>query len=415
MNVYVNEVVKFGGSCLATPGDFRKAAEKVAREIRSGRTVIVVVSALRGVTDQLLTLAKEATSGRVTDEALDDIASMGERTSMRIMASSLRALGVKTREVDPSSPKWPIFTDAHYGNARIDLEKTRRAVNDHILPLLRGEMVVVIPGFIGLSPDGKVTTLGRGGSDITAMVLGDCTNAEEVIFVKDVAGILSADPKKVKEPTKIDALNAEEALSLASAGAKVVHPKALRYKNDTTVLRVVGFDEPSLSGGTVVMGRLKAELIVELHPVPLAMLTLITQDRTLGNIARLLSTLASSEGELLGLTVSSTAILLYVENPDEMVVKQLHDTIKYEKLAKAIHHHDSLAMIVVSGYALESIPGIMDVVVSPLAEGNINLFGVFTISSSIRLFVPWEDRVTALSSVKYVLREIKEGSGGRSK
>jgi aspartate kinase len=414
VNEDVNKIVKFGGSCLATPGDIRKAAEKVALEVQSGRNVIVVVSALSGVTDQLLTLAKEATFGRVTDEALDDIASMGERTSMRIMASSLRALGLKTWDVDPYSTIWPIFTDANFGNARIDLEKTRSAVRENILPLLREEAVVVIPGFIGLSPDRKMTTLGRGGSDITAMVLGDCTNAEEVVFVKDVAGILSADPKKVEEPLKIDVLDAEEAYSLANAGAKVVHPKALLYKSDTTVLRVVGFDESSLSGGTVVMGRLKAELIVELHPVPLAMLTLITQNRTLGNISRLLSSLASSEGELLGLTVSSTAILLYVENPDEMV-KRLHDMIKTEKIAKAIHHHESLAMIVVSGYALESIPGIMDTVVSPLAERNVNLFGAFTISSSIKLFVPWEDREKALSSVKYVLRELKEGSGGRSK
>jgi aspartate kinase len=373
----------------------------------------VVVSALSGVTDQLLTLAKEATSGRVTDEALDDIASMGERTSMRIMASSLRALGLTTWDVDPHSSKWPIFTDTNFGNARIDLEKTRRAVHDNILPLLREGAVVVIPGFIGLSPDGKVTTLGRGGSDITAMVLGDCSNAEEVVFVKDVAGILSADPKKVKEPLKIDALDAEEAYSLANAGAKVVHPKALLYKSATTVLRVVGFDEPSLSGGTVVIGRLEADLIVDLHPVPLAMLTIITQNRTLRNIARLLSSLASTEGDLLGLTVSSTAILLYVENPDEMV-KRLHDSIKKEQIAKAIHHHASLAMIVVSGYALESIPGIIDTVVTPLAKRAINLFGAFTISSSIRLFVPWEDKEIALSSVKYVLREFKDGSRGRS-
>jgi aspartate kinase len=413
VNEDVNKIVKFGGSCLATPGDIRKAADKVAREVRSGRRVIVVVSALSGVTDQLLTLAKEATSGRVTAEALDDIASMGERTSMRIMASSLRALGLTTWGVDPHSSLWPIFTDTNFGNARIDLEKTRRAVHDNILPLLREGAVVVIPGFIGLSPDGKVTTLGRGGSDITAMVLGDCSNAEEVVFVKDVAGILSADPKKVKEPLKIDALDAEEAYSLANAGAKVVHPQALLYKSAKTVLRVVGFDEPSLSGGTVVIGRLEADLIVDLHPAPLAMLTLVTQNRTLRNIARLLSSLASTEGDLLGLTVSSTAILLYVENSDEMV-KRLHDTIKKEQIAKAIHHHASLAMIVVSGYALESIPGIIDTVVSPLAERTINLFGAFTISSSIRLFVPWEDREIALSSVKYVLREFTDGSRGRS-
>ena len=400
-------VVKWGGSCLSSPENVLLAAKKVLREVQRKRRVIVVVSALAGVTDQLLSYINKSMSDSVVKEDLDEILSMGERTSARIMASSLKSLGMKAVEIDPTSNLWPIFTDSQFGNANIKMKETKGAVNKRIIPLLLEEKIPVIGGFIGLSPEGKITTLGRGGSDLTAVVLGNCVDAEEVIFVKDVEGILSADPKKVSDTQKIESLDIDAAYSLVAAGAKIIQPKALIYKKDNMVLRVVGFDALDLSGGTIITGELETGLNAKLFSSPLSMITLITHNSSLENVSRILSAVSTVNGEMLGLTVSPTSILLYIYNPSNLV-QQLHEMIREEEIAKAIHCVDSLAMITVSGYGIENIPGIIDIVVSPLSKENVNLYGAFTISSSITIFVPWNEREKALSSVNDVLNKYKK-------
>lgn len=400
-------VVKFGGSCLSTPNSIKEAAEKISKEVAKNKGVVVVVSALSGTTDQLLNLAKQASQEKISKIELDEILSMGERTTTRLMVGTLNANGVKAIGLDPSLKSWPILTDSNFGNAEINFEKTKNLVRKNILPILEEGYTVVVPGFVGQTIDRKITTLGRGGSDITAVMLGSCLEASEVIFVKDVGGVLSADPKKISSPQKIDSLLVDEAYSLALAGAKVIQPKALLYKKESTILRVVGFDYPDLSGGTVITGELKGGLNSLLYPSSLSMVTLITSNGSLPRVAKVLSEIPSAETDILGLTVSESSILLYVNNPIGLVEK-LHDMIKKEGLAKAIHSVDGLAMVIVSGYGLEDIPGILEMVVEPLAKIGINLYGVFTISNSIRLFMPWGEREKTLSAIKYVLSRFKK-------
>ncbi|MCJ7770199.1 aspartate kinase, partial [Candidatus Bathyarchaeota archaeon] len=400
-------VVKFGGSCLSTPDTINEAANKVAKEIAKGKSVVVVVSALSGTTDQLLGLAKQSSENNISKAELDELLSMGERTTARLMAGTLNSMGIKAIGLDPALQSWPIQTDSTFGNAEIRIEPTRDRVRAILLPLLKEGHVAVVPGFIGQSPEGKVTTLGRGGSDITAVLLGNCLEATEIVFVKDVDGVLSADPKKVASPKKIDTLLVDEAYDLAIAGAKIIQPKALLYKKESNVLRVVGFDASDLSGGTINTGELKVGFGSSLHPLSLSMITLITSNGSLPRIAKVLSEFPSAGSNILGLTVSESSILLYVQNPRNLV-ESLHDMIKREGIAKAIQSVDALAMVVVSGYGLEDMPGILEAVVEPLAKNGINLHGVFTISNSIRLFVPWMEREKALSAVKYVLDGFKK-------
>ncbi len=401
-------VVKFGGSCLADSNSIRAAAEKVAKEVANKKKVVIVVSALSGATDQLLSLAQNSTQKRASKEELDDIAAMGERIVVKLMSAALNAQGVRAMGIDPESRLWPILTDSNFGNAEVCLDVTRERTRANLLPLLDSGWTLVVSGFVGLSADGKVTTLGRGGSDITAVLLGNCLDADEVVFVKDVGGVLSADPKKVMSPQKIDLLMVEEAYSLASAGAKVIQPKALTYKKESMTLRVVGFDAPDLTGGTVITGELKLGLSAELHAYPLSMVTLITANSSLSKVVQTLSEATSAGAEILGLTVSSSSILLYVQNPKDLV-ERVHAMMKNNGVAKAIHSIDGLAMIVISGYGLEDIPGILEATIQPLAKEDINLYGVFTISSSIRVFVPWVEREKALSAVKYVLERFRKG------
>jgi aspartate kinase len=116
-------VVKFGGSCLSTPSSIRLAAAKIAMEVAKKKRVVVVVSALSGVTDQLIGLAKESSSGNISRAELDEILSMGERTAARLMTGTLNANQVKAVGLDPSLDSWPIITDSDFGNAEVDLEQ----------------------------------------------------------------------------------------------------------------------------------------------------------------------------------------------------------------------------------------------------------------------------------------------------
>jgi aspartate kinase len=400
-------VVKFGGSCLSTPDNILTAAKKIAVEAASGKSVVVVVSALGGETDKLISLAQGSTVHAVSKEDLDEILSMGERTMVRLLATALKSQGVTSIAIDPTSSLWPVYTDSAFGSATVDLDDTKQAVTDKLLPLLAENCVPVVAGFLGRSPDGKITTLGRGGSDVSAVILGRCLDAGEVIFVKDVEGVFSADPKRIIDPQKIDFLEAEEAYSLVSAGARVIHPKALTYKQNSMNLRVVGFNAHDLRGGTLITGEVQADLEVQLRPTSLSMITLIAlKADSLNVLLSLLTDALPSNTTIMGLALTSSSLLLYVENASRLVLS-LHDMIKTQGLAKAIHCIDSVAMIEVSGFNLEQIPGVVDVVVSPLAREEINLYGVLTISSSIKIFVPWNERETTLSLINEQLRKFK--------
>jgi aspartate kinase len=366
-----------------------------------------VVSALGGETDKLIRLAQGSTVHAVSKEDLDEILSMGERTMVRLLATALKSQGVTSIAIDPTSSLWPVYTDSDFGSATVELDDTKQAVTNKLLPLLAENCVPVVAGFLGQSPDGKITTLGRGGSDVSAVILGRCLDAEEVIFVKDVEGVFSADPKRVIDPQKIDFLEAEEAYSLVSAGARVIHPKALTYKQNSMNLRVVGFKAHDLRGGTLITGEVQADLEVQLRPTSLSMITLVAlKADSLNVLLSLLTDALPSNTKIMGLALTSSSLLLYVENASRLVLR-LHDMIKTQGLAKAIHCIDSVAMIEVSGFNLEQIPGVVDVVVSPLAREEINLYGVLTISSSIKIFVPWNERGTTLSLINEQLRKFK--------
>ncbi|MDH5795007.1 MAG: aspartate kinase, partial [Candidatus Bathyarchaeota archaeon] len=208
-------VIKFGGADLASGKKIRKAARMV---LESGfKEVVVVVSAMAGATDSLIDAMSKI--GNVTDRDYAEIVSMGERTSARIFCSALRSLGADAMYLEPSNEHWPIITDSDFRDAEVDIEETCRRARLHVEPLLRGKMVVVC-GFLGRDRDGNVTTLGRGGSDTSAMVLANCLGAEETILVKETEGVMSADPKMAPEARPLERLDIHEMFALAYGGAK---------------------------------------------------------------------------------------------------------------------------------------------------------------------------------------------------
>lgn len=206
------------------------AAESVVKEYMKGNKMVVVVSAINKTTDDILKVVEDSIGDSVTEKQMADIVSMGEITSVRLFSSTIESLGVKSEYLDPHMDRWPIITDSNYLNAQVDFEATEENSKE-LMNLLDQGIIPVLCGFLGKDKNGDVTTLGRGGSDITAFLLGHCLKAKEVIIVTDVGGVMSTDPNKLETAKKLDKISVEEMRDLATYGAQVLHPHALKYKD----------------------------------------------------------------------------------------------------------------------------------------------------------------------------------------
>ncbi len=382
-------VVKLGGSVLKGPEDFRKVARVAKREFDQGHELLLVVSAMKGHTDQLIEMAERVGA---KEELLDSIAGMGEVLSARLMAAALNSEGVPSEAIDPSSPRWPMITNDRFGDADPDLPRTCGAAISHIEPLL-GRMIPVICGYIGKTKDGKLTTLGRGGSDTTAVTLARCLNADEVVLVKDSKGIMTADPKMIGNAHQISELRAEEALMMSLGGARVLHHKALRYLAPAVRMRVVSIEEGRFTGGgTVVHGHIP-DLHVEIHGRPISMVTLLMNGHGLN--------VSGMEG-ILSISTLDRATIMYVDGDSEDTVRKLHSLVESGE-AKAVTVRRDVAMIRVWGAAIEEIPGVIHKISEPLAAMGINILGLQTVHNRIAVFVDWKDRERAAEELKVIL------------
>ncbi|MEM1776400.1 MAG: aspartate kinase, partial [Nitrososphaerota archaeon] len=375
-------VVKFGGSVLKDLSAIEEAASWVKKLLAGGYKIVVVVSAMKGVTDELVNTAKML-AGNPDPELMDEILSMGERISARLFTLALREHGVNAMFIDPADDYWPIITDSNHLDAEPLYIETKKNVKEKIVPLLERGVVPVVCGFIGVTVDRKITTLGRGGSDTTAVLIANCLEAEEVVLVKDVPGVFSADPDIVGDSAKIlSELDFREAQALVKGGAKIIHTKALRYLDRKLKLRIASMEELAANGGTVIRGY-DPEIEVKTSPVRITMVTIIREDLDSTDVLeKIMKLLKKRDVKVLAVTCEEKALILYLEEREGIIV-DVHSCLVNERLGKAVSFYQDLAMITVSGRMLETSPGIIHKITKPLAENNINLYGLITISSSI--------------------------------
>ncbi len=397
--IYFIYVLKTGGSVLTDPDQINKTVSTIKKIVSEGKSVVVVVSALKGETNRLDEIATKLNISDRADRA--EIISMGERVSARIMVAALRANGIEAVLVDPQSDLWPIHSFGDYLNADVDMEKTRKDVQEKIMPLLKEGKVPVVCGFIGVNEEGRIQTLGRGGSDTTAVVLGNALGAREVVLFKDVGLAYSGDPKKAQNARPIDELDIDEALALSAGGSGLIHYKAFKYLN--TVLRITSLDE-GLSSGTIVNPTNGIGTYLSARDV--SMITIIPSDESSEVIWKVSSILSSIGSQIYGMVLGSKALLLYVSDRPELYQK-VHDGLVRDGAAKAISVMSSLAEITVKSFDLEGTPGYLSRVVSPLAEMGINIYGVTTATSTIKVYVSAKDADEALNLISKNL-EVKE-------
>jgi len=397
-------VIKFGGSSLAEGPSILRAVRSVIEERNRGTRIAVVVSAMGKTTDHLISTAKQACGSNIPPDELDGIIAMGERTSARIFAAALRAKGEKSVYLDPSNPNWPIITDDLFNNAKPILPLCEKMIKKVVQPLLTDGVIVVVPGFIGKTEKGAITTLGRGGSDVTAMILAWALSADQVVLVTDVDGIMSADPKVIEKPRMLKEIDMDVLIGLADSGSKFIHKKALRYKRTTVDVKVINNAAGDLrSEGTIIRGSFPESIIVEPYPEIAMAVTIVGRaisesPKTLQDI---LQQIKRFNVPILGMSINHNSLILYLPmNSSSELLEALHSIVIADERTIALAVKQNLAFINVKGLGFEETPGIVNVISGALSSANINIYGIFTITSSVLLFVDLKDKEMAIQLIK---------------
>jgi aspartokinase/homoserine dehydrogenase 1 len=469
------QVWKFGGASVADAAAIRRVVSLVTAH---RGPLAVVVSALGGVTDLLLDGAQKAARGDVaagaaTAEALrkrhralnaalirsarerrrldalvdasageyedltralaalrsvpalvsDRLVSRGERLASGLVAAVIAETGRRTRWVDATDF---VATDARHGNATPDVPETRDRAQRVLAPLLKRGTTVVVPGFIGSDPEGLLTTLGRGGSDMTATLLGRCLGASRVVLWKDVPGILTADPRAVPDARLIPQLHHREAAEVAYYGAKVLHPRALMPLSETRiVLDVRSFLNPTLPGTEVSSRRTLAGYPVKaLATIAGQALVTVSGKGMLGvpGIAARafgavhaeglsVSTIFQSSSESsIGFTLAAGEAHRAVVAIRRAFREELH-----AGLIDTVSARDGLAVIAVVGEGMAGTPGIASRVFAAMGEGGVNVIAVAQGSSERNIsFVVEQPQASEAARRIHEAFQLSKIGGGRS-
>ena len=432
------QVMKFGGTSVGNAECIHRAAEIVARAASEG-SVVAVVSAMGGVTNHLIEAAQVSASGDVraagklaetlhqqhqeaieiligdgdkraqlevelkqiieevtslcrgtallrelTPRTLDAISSMGERLSARLLASALRELGVDAAAVEATEL---IVTDNHSGRAEPLMAETRERANAKLAPLLAEGSVPVVTGFIGATIDGKLTTLGRGGSDYSATILGAVLGAKEIVIWTDVDGVLTADPRLVPEARTLQEISYNEAAELAYFGAKVLHPKTLRPVSEAGI--------PVWIRNSFLPERSGTKITATGHPTrrgvkaitAMSNVTLITVGgRGIvglpGVAAKTFTAAASAQANVLLISQSSSGndICFIIDSRDAAAtVAELRQAFAFDLAHKEVEHitlNADIAIVAVVGERMRGTPGIAGRTFSALGRRGINIIAI---------------------------------------
>jgi len=388
-------VAKFGGTSLGNGERVNRAADSVAAAVEQGHEVAVVASAMGSTTDFLL----DAITFDADEADRAEIVSMGERTSVRMLKAALSARGVNARFLEPGSPEWPVVTDEH---GEVDVEETKRRGRALADEMAQDGVVPVITGFLAQDHAGNVTTLGRGGSDTTAVMLGKYMDADEVVIVTDVEGVMTGDPRVVEGARNVGKITVDELRNLSFRGAEVVAPSALAYKTEGMDVRVVHYQHGDLlTGGTHIEGQF--DNLIDLREGRLACITVA--GRAIRNRPGILNELSEplAEANINIDAVSSgvDSVTFYIDSGEaEEAETILHDAVVAEEALSSVTVDDDVAVIRITGGELPNQPGVIYRVLTPLTEARIPINDVITSATSVAVFVGWDDREEALALVQ---------------
>ncbi len=425
-------VMKFGGTSVGDGSRMKHVAELAKEYKDSGNEIVLVTSALSGVTDALLKNARDASDtgktsaikefiadlrkqhhkaaheainkndivekvtgeidsrieelekaligicylGELTSRSIDYISSYGERLAAPIICGSLNSLGVKSRSF--TGGEAGIITTDEYGNAK-PLEITYSLIKERIGPLL-DDGIPVITGFIGETESGIITTLGRGGSDFSASIIGAALKADEIWLWKEVHGILTTDPKIVPEAQTIPVISYIEAMELSYFGAKVLHPRAIEPAIRHGIpVRVKNTFHPDFPGTIVVKDQKQSKDIVKavtvIKNVALINISGAGMVGTIGVAARVFTTLANAGVNIVMISQGSSEAnisLVVDENHLEKAVKAIKSEFR-NGTVKEVTQDRNISVVAVVGAGMANTPGVAGRVFGALGKAEVNV------------------------------------------
>ncbi len=401
-------VAKFGGTSVGDGSRIKKAAQSVVNEYMKGNQIVVVVSAVNKSTDELIGLSDDAVGAGLTDKQRAGIVAMGELTSVRLFSAAIESLGVKSEYIDPYHELWPVITDSNSLEAKIDFKSTEIKM-EGIRTLLNQGIIPVICGFLGKGPLGEITTLGRGGSDVSAFLIGHCLEANEVIIVTDVDGVMSTDPNKIEDAKLLDEISVEEMRDLATHGAQVLHPHALTYKDPLINAKIINFAHGDLtSKGTRIVGPYEGDLLkgVSLYKNPISLIAVVGEGmiKKSGLFAGLSGCLAKEDINIFGISAAQNSMSAFVNKSDSnKAYHLLHQFVVETDVLSSLSLGRDTAMITFFSPDIIEKPGIISDITEPLRKSEINIVEIISSQTAIVLFVDWKDGEKAYELIKEVL------------
>ncbi len=402
-------VQKFGGSSVADAESIKRVAKRIVETRKAGHEVVVVVSAMGDTTDELIDLAEQVVpvpSGR----ELDMLLTAGERISMALLAMAIRSLGVEARSYTGSQAG--IITDPQHGSARIT-EVTPGRVRE----ALDLGAVAIVAGFQGFNRGtGDITTLGRGGSDTTAVALAAALDAEVCEIYTDVDGVFTADPRVVSSARKIDRVTSEEMLELAAAGAKVLYIRAVEYarRHGVTLHVRSSFNN---NEGTLVVNPKEGEIVEEpiitgvAADLSEAKITVVGVPDIPGKAAQIFTIVAKTNAniDMIVQNVSTAAtgrtdISFTLPKSDAQAAITALTAEKDEVGFESLQHDDQIGKLAVVGAGMRSNAGVSAKLFTALFDAGINIEMIST--SEIRISV-----VTRADTVNDAVRVVHTAFG----
>lgn len=437
--------MKFGGTSVASADKVKHVAHLI-KSHSNGNEIVAVASAVRGMTDDLLqisesvrkgnkgdiekfidkvaklhmdiantsmtkaktkdelrsvlsTMIKELEDvlggmvllGEVTSKSQDYLLSFGERLATPILCYALKDIGVKADFLTGKDAG--IITDSNYGEAKPLMDTTKLRVSNKITPMLKNGIIPVVTGFMAADQNGNITTLGRGGSDYTATIIASCINADEVWLMTDVDGLMTADPRIVKDANVLKEVSYAEAMEMALFGAKYMHPRALEPLLDGSIpIRIRNTFKPE-NNGTFVVKSPKADAHHIVKSVSLIRNTALIDVRggsmvgAPGTAAKIFDVMGNSKVNVMMISQSpseSSISMVVRKNDLDRAVNSLELNL-LGKVIKTINVTDNVAIIAAVGSGMRGIKGVAARIFGAVAKRGVNVIMIAQGSSELNL------------------------------
>ena len=389
-------VQKYGGTSVGDVERIQGVAERVLRYKKAGHDVVVVVSAMSGETNRLMSMGQQIAAAKPDARELDVLLSSGEQVTIALLSMALAELGIKARSF--LGDQIEVRTDSLHGKARIEHIDTQKLMHE-----LEQGTVPVVAGFQGVNAAGDITTLGRGGSDTSAVALAAVLNADECEICTDVDGVYTADPRIIKNARRLGQVTFEEMLELASLGSKVLHPRSVefagRYKVPLRVLSTFQNGPGTLI--TMEMDNMEQAIVSGIaHALDEAKITVAGVPDIPGIASKILGPIGRKNIEVDMILQNTgadglTDFTFTVKRQDFAEALATLESVSKEFNAREIGGDDAIAKVSIVGVGMRSHAGVATRMFDALAAENINIQMIST--SEIKISVVVAERYMELA------------------